>query len=173
MRAQQHEFSNRMHAIAGLLELGRSGEALDYIHEIRGGSADFDQNLRTRIAAPQIVGLILGKAAEAHERGIEFMLSPESSLGRLPISSVADDDPGQPRRQRIRRARRACDRHDAVDGERGRDGSSRSPWSVSDNGPGLPHGAISQIFTNGYTTKRGSLVRHGLGLSLVTSRSPS
>jgi two-component system CitB family sensor kinase len=39
---------------------------------------------------------------------------------------------------------------------------------VSDNGPGLPDGAISQIFTNGYTTKRGSLLRHaGLGLSLV------
>jgi two-component system CitB family sensor kinase len=167
MRAQQHEFSNRMHAIAGLLELGRSGEALDYIQEIRGGSADFDQNLRTRIAAPQIVGLILGKAAEAHERGIEFTLSPESSLGPAPdhvqslttiLGNLIDNAfdalaAVRPPRQVTVSVVETAESVTVV---------------VSDNGPGLPHGAISQIFTNGYTTKRGSLLRHaGLGLSLV------
>jgi two-component system CitB family sensor kinase len=40
--------------------------------------------------------------------------------------------------------------------------------SVRDNGPGLRDGEIPQIFHNGYTTKRGAVVRHiGLGLSLV------
>jgi two-component system CitB family sensor kinase len=39
---------------------------------------------------------------------------------------------------------------------------------VSDNGPGVDPTANERIFHNGYTTKRGSLVRHsGLGLSLV------
>ncbi|HEY4268013.1 MAG TPA: sensor histidine kinase [Galbitalea sp.] len=167
MRAQQHEFSNRMHAIAGLLELGRADEALDYIQEIRGGSADFDESLRTRIAAPQIVGLMLGKAAEAHERGIELILAPESSLGRAPdhvqavttiLGNLIDnafDALGSvrpPRRVRVSIV----------------ETSSSLTVVVSDNGPGLPQGAIPQIFTNGYTTKRGSLLRHaGLGLSLV------
>ena len=54
-----------MHAIAGLLELSRPEEALDYVNEIRGTSATFDQTLRTQVRAPQLVGLMLGKAAEA------------------------------------------------------------------------------------------------------------
>ena len=167
MRAQQHEFSNRMHAIAGLLELGRADEALDYIQEIRGGSADFDQKLRTRIAAPQIVGLILGKAAEAHERGIEFTLSPESSLGPAPdhvqsLTTILGNliDNAFDALAAVRPPRRVL--VSVVET------SESVTVVVSDNGPGLPHGAISQIFTNGYTTKRGSLIRHaGLGLSLV------
>src|SRR6478672_3738707 len=81
LRAQQHEFSNRMHALAGLLELGRPEEALDYLVEIRGTAAEFDDTLRTHIAAPQIVGLLLGKAAEAGERGVELVIAPETSLG--------------------------------------------------------------------------------------------
>lgn len=167
MRAQQHEFANRMHAIAGLLELGRADEALDYIQEIRGGSADFDQSLRSRIAAPQIVGLMLGKAAEAHERGIEFTVSPDTSLGRAPdhvqslttiLGNLIDnafDALGPlrpPRRVQVSVV----------------ESTLSVTIVVSDNGPGLPDGAIPQIFTNGYTTKRGSLLRHaGLGLSLV------
>ncbi|MDP9027186.1 MAG: sensor histidine kinase [Actinomycetota bacterium] len=167
MRAQQHEFSNRMHAIAGLLELGRSAEALDYIQEIRGSTADFDQTLRTHIAAPQIVGLMLGKAAEAHERGIDLTVSPETSLGEAPghvqalttilgnlidnaFDALAEQRP--PRRVHVGIVETA----------------TSLTVTVADNGPGLPNGSIPQIFTNGFTTKRGSLVRHvGLGLSLV------
>ncbi len=167
IRAQQHEFSNRMHAIAGLLELGRPTEALDYIQEIRGSTADFDQTLRTHIAAPQIVGLMLGKVAEAHERGIDLTVSADTTLGEAPghvqalttilgnlidnaFDALAEQRP--PRRVEV--------------------GIVEAPESltvtVSDNGPGLPNGAIPQIFSNGYTTKRGPQTHHiGLGLSLV------
>jgi len=167
LRAQQHEFSNRMHAIAGLLELGRADEALDYIQEIRGGSADFDKNLRKRIAAPQIVGLLLGKAAEAHERGIDLTITTDTSLGDAPghvqalttilgnlIDNAFDALAAQrpPRRVEVGVVETA----------------ESLTVVVADNGPGVPKGAIRQIFAHGYTTKRGSLVRHiGLGLSLV------
>lgn len=167
IRAQQHEFSNRLHAIAGLLELGRPAEALDYIQEIRGSTADFDQNLRRHISAPQIVGLMLGKAAEAHERGIDLTVSPDTSLGEAPghvqalttilgnlidnaFDALADQRP--PRSVEVGVIETA----------------NSLTVTVTDNGPGLPNGSIPQIFGNGYTTKRGSLVRHiGLGLSLV------
>ncbi len=167
IRAQQHEFSNRLHAIAGLLELGRPEEAFAYIEEIRGSTADFDQNLRSYIEAPQIVGLLLGKAAEAHERGIDFTISPETRLSEAPghvqalttilgnlidnaFDALAESRP--PRRVGVRVV----------------EAPESLVISVSDNGPGLPDGAIPQIFSNGYTTKRGSVVRHiGLGLSLV------
>ena len=73
-----------MHAVAGLLELGRPQEALSYLTEIRGTAAEFDNTLRTHIAAPQIVGLLLGKAAEASERGIRLEISPETWLSESP-----------------------------------------------------------------------------------------
>ncbi len=167
MRAQQHEFSNRIHAIAGLLELGQPGEALEYVNEIRGTTADLDQTLRTHIGAPQIVGLMLGKAAEASERGIDLTISPDTNLGEAPqrvqalttiLGNLIDNafdalaSAPQPRRVDVSVVESA----DSL------------KITVSDNGPGITRGAKQHIFRNGYTTKRGSLVRHsGLGLSLV------
>jgi two-component system CitB family sensor kinase len=167
MRAQQHEFTNRMHGIAGLLELGRADEALDYVNEIRGVAADLDQRLRTHIRAPQIVGLMLGKAAEATERGIDLVITPQTSLGEAPdrvqalttilgnlIDNAFDALAGTPAPRRVEVSVVETEESVAV--------------TVSDNGPGVPPDANQHIFRNGYTTKRGSLVRHsGLGLSLV------
>ena len=84
LRAQQHEFANRMHAVAGLLELGHPQEALSYLTEIRGIAAELDDTLRTHVGAPQIVGLLLGKAAEASERGIRLEISPATWLSESP-----------------------------------------------------------------------------------------
>ncbi|WP_308468953.1 sensor histidine kinase [Rathayibacter soli] len=169
MRAQQHEFSNRIHGIAGLLELGRPAEALQYVNEIRGTTADLDQALRTHIGAPQIVGLMLGKAAEANERGIDLVISADTDLGEAPdrvqalttilgnlIDNAFDALAGAPTPRRVEVS------------------VVESPESVrvvvADNGPGIPSGSSQLIFGDGYSTKRGSLARHsGLGLSLVHS----
>jgi two-component system CitB family sensor kinase len=167
MRAQQHEFSNRLHAIAGLLELARPQDALDYVNEIRGTSATLDQTLRTHIAAPQIVGLMLGKAAEANELGIELVVTPETSLDEAPdrvqalttilgnlIDNAFDALAGAPTPRRVEVT--VLETADAV------------TVTVRDTGPGIPPDARSNIFRNGYTTKRDPLSRHsGLGLSLV------
>ena len=167
MRAQQHEFSNRMHAIAGLLELARPDDALAYLNEIRGTSATLDQTLRTHIAAPQIVGLMLGKAAEANELGIELTVTPMTNLGDAPeriqalttilgnlIDNALDAVAGtsSPRRVEVTIA----------ESEQG------VTVTVSDTGPGIPPGTRESIFRNGFTTKTDPLSRHsGLGLSLV------
>lgn len=167
MRAQQHEFSNRMHAIAGLLELGRSAEALEYLNEIRGTTADFDQSLRQHIGAPQIVGLMLGKAAEASERGIELVLASDTMLGEAPdrvhaITTVLGNliDNAFDALARSETPRRV--------GVSIVESAQSVTVTVTDNGPGVPPTARRQIFHNGFTTKHGTLVRHsGLGLSLV------
>ena len=167
IRAQQHEFSNRMHAVAGLLELGRTEEALQYLNEIRGTSADLDRTLRTHVGAPMIVGLLLGKAAEANERGIDLTIAPETDLGsasdRLQalvtilgnlIDNAFDALADSPAPRRVTVA--IVETPEAL------------TVRVADNGPGVPDGSVPRIFESGYTTKRGSLARHGgLGLSLV------
>jgi two-component system CitB family sensor kinase len=167
LRAQQHEFSNRMHAVAGLLELGCIAEALSYVTEVRGTAAEFDNTLRTHIAAPQIIGLLLGKAAEASERGIELVISPETWLGDTPrrvqalttiIGNLVDNafdalaTTAAPRRVTV----------EIVEDD------EQVMVTVTDNGPGLAPGAESLIFEDGYTTKaRSGGQRGGLGLTLV------
>lgn len=166
LRAQQHEFSNRMHAVAGLLELGRSDEALSYVTEIQGTAAEFDHTLRAHIAAPQIVGLLLGKAAEASERGIELVISPETWLGDSPrrvqalttiIGNLVDNafdalaTAPAPRRVRVEIV----------------DEPSMITVEVTDNGPGVTPGTERLIFQDGYSTKPTSDGRRGLGLALV------
>ncbi len=167
LRAQQHEFANRMHAVAGLLELGRHQQALSYLTEIQGTAAEFDNTLRTRIAAPQIVGLLLGKAAEASERGIQLEISPDTWLSESPdkvqvlttivgnlvdnaIEALAGHAP--PRRVTVE----IIEDDDAI------------TVVVTDNGPGVPAELVPRIFLDGYTTKSrpGSRLR-GLGLALV------
>ncbi len=167
LRAQQHEFANRMHAVAGLLELGRADEALSFVTEIRGTAAEFDNTLRTHIAAPQLVGLLLGKAAEASERGIELLISPETWLADTPeriqaltsivgnlIDNALDALTAAPAPRRV-----------VVE-------IIEQPGlltvTVTDNGPGIPPGTEQSIFRDGYTTKPNTAGRRrGLGLALV------
>jgi two-component system CitB family sensor kinase len=166
LRAQQHEFSNRMHTVAGMLELGRSDEALNFVTEIQGTAAEFDHTLRARIAAPQIVGLLLGKAAEASERGIELVISPETWLGDSPrriqalttiIGNLVDNafdalaNASAPRRVIVE----IIDEPELI------------TVAVTDNGPGVQAGTERLIFQDGYSTKVTSDERRGLGLALV------
>ena len=167
LRAQQHEFSNRMHAVAGLLELGRQQDALSYLTEIRGTAAEFDNTLRTRIAAPQIVGLLLGKAAEAGERGIQLEISAHTWLSESPekvqvlttvIGNLVDNAMDAvsailpPRRVTVEIV----------------EGAQSISVVVTDNGPGVDPELVPRIFQDGYTTKFGPGGRlRGLGLALV------
>ena len=169
LRAQQHEFTNRLHTLAGLLELGQPEEALQFLTELRMSETDFGEHLRSRIASPLVVGLILGKAAAASERGIRLTVSEDTWLGTTPpkvqalttilgnlidnafeaLSGLAGSGTGQV----------------AVSLVEDEDGIF---LSVADNGPGIPPGTGDSVFLDGFTTKpqHGSL-RRGLGLALV------
>src|SRR6202022_672069 len=154
LRAQQHEFSNRMHTVAGLLELGEPQEALSYLTDLRGAEAEFAESVRSRIASPLIVGLILGKAAGASERGIELELTEDSWLGEAPekvqalttiLGNLIDNafealsEPGAgPGRVQLA----------LIEDEDG------ITVQVSDNGPGIPVGAADWVFADGFTTKQ-------------------
>jgi two-component system CitB family sensor kinase len=167
LRAQQHEFANRIHAIAGLLELGRSEDALAFVTEIRGTAAEFDNILRTQVAAPQIIGLLLGKAAEAGERGIRLEISPDTWLSESPdkvqvLTTVVGNlvDNAIEAVTGLRAPRKV--EVEIVEDE------ELLTVVVTDNGPGVPADLVPRIFVDGYTTKvlpEGRL--RGIGLALV------
>ncbi|MEK7863819.1 MAG: ATP-binding protein, partial [Chloroflexota bacterium] len=164
LRAQAHEFSNKLHTVGGLIELGRLNEAMRFIAETSLVHQELVDLVQQRIADPALAALLLAKAALASERHVEFRLADDA---RLP-SDVLDV------RDLITVVGNLVD--NAIDAVAG----TTDGWvdvsvhvepegvgvRVRDSGGGIDVELAEEIFREGFTTKRtGS--HHGLGLALV------
>ncbi|MEU0159900.1 sensor histidine kinase [Streptomyces sp. NPDC006261] len=93
LRSQAHEAANRLHTVVSLIELGRVEEAVDFAT----AELELAQVLTDRVVGaveePVLAALLLGKAAQANERGVELELAEDSLIddGALP-SSLAQRD---------------------------------------------------------------------------------
>ncbi|KOU43737.1 histidine kinase [Streptomyces sp. WM6373] len=163
LRSQAHEAANRLHTVVSLIELGRAQEAVDFATaELELAQALTDEVV-TAVGEPVLVALLLGKAAQAHERGVELVVTADSrslaDLGGLPpardlvtvLGNLIDN---------------AVDAVTAVPGARIavtlRPEREELLLRVADNGPGLPEGV--DVFRRGWSGKGEG---RGLGLALV------
>ncbi|MHA7158576.1 sensor histidine kinase [Glutamicibacter endophyticus] len=81
LRAQRHEFANRMHAILGLLNLGQQEQARDYLREVlASGPLVSPVPGLQRVADPFLSAFISAKAITAQELGIDLRISEDSQL---------------------------------------------------------------------------------------------
>jgi sensor histidine kinase regulating citrate/malate metabolism len=93
LRSQAHEAANRLHTVVSLIELGRAEQAVDFATaELELAQALTDQVVAA-VAEPVLAALLLGKTAQANERGVELVVSEDSRLddGLLPESLPARD----------------------------------------------------------------------------------
>lgn len=170
LRAQQHEHANRIHTVAGLLELGRYDEAKAYLSELSAASSGLAEALRDQIGDPTIVALMLAKVTIAAERGVELSVTADADVGSV------DDIAVKPRvlvsiignlvDNAIDAAADGSADHPRVTVSFRRTADDRIELTVADNGPGVQH--IDRVFSDGYSTKppRDGTAR-GLGLALV------
>ena len=84
LRAQTHEYSNKLHTIAGLIQIGAHQEALDLIMTEASGYQELIRTLARAVPDPVVAGIILGKFNRARELKIDFSLDAESSFADLP-----------------------------------------------------------------------------------------
>lgn len=84
LRAQTHEYSNKLHTIAGLIQIGAHQEALDLVMREASGYQELMKTLVEAVPDPVVAGIILGKFNRARELKINLDLEPESSFGDLP-----------------------------------------------------------------------------------------
>jgi sensor histidine kinase regulating citrate/malate metabolism len=167
LRSQAHEAANRLHAIVSLIELGHPERALAFATEELQLSQQLTDRFVGAVAEPAVTALLLGKAAQAGERGIDFRIVegavwPQDSVpvrevvtivGNL-IDNAFDAVADAPGPQRVEVDSR-------LDG-------SQVVLTVSDSGPGLPPEAVELAFRRGFSTKeQGSAGRRGIGLALV------
>ncbi|MGJ5758602.1 sensor histidine kinase [Streptomyces galbus] len=172
LRSQAHEAANRLHTVVSLIELGRAEEAVEFATaELELAQALTDQVVAA-VSEPVLAALLLGKTAQANERGVELVVSGDSRLddGVLPESLSARDlvtilgnlvDNAVDAAQGSTRARVTVTAYAtrAPDGE--------LVLKVADTGPGVDGGHADLVFQRGFSTKPSGPGGRGLGLALV------
>jgi two-component system CitB family sensor kinase len=169
LRAQQHEFANRMHVLAGLLELGRYDEAIGYASEVDRATEGLADELSVAIDDPHLVALLVAKTTVARERGVTLAVhcaTPAHVTAGDALVSIVGNliDNG------IDAALEAPPPAGEVPSVTVRfvGEPDRLVVEVRDTGPGVPADAVASIFTGGRSTKRdGSGRQRGIGLALV------
>ena len=169
LRAQTHEHGNRMHTAVALLELGRSDEAIEILTETsRQSQSLVDQVTARRQGDPAVGALLLGKASQAKERGIDWRVRIDPETPRSPLSTVDSVSVlGNLVDNAMDAAAESDDRWVAVSLTPGADGGI--VLEVSDSGPGVPIDRREQVFQQGFSTKPADAQGRGIGLALVRS----
>lgn len=91
LRAQNHEFMNKLHTISGLIQLDETEKALSFIEQTSKSQQEVIGALNHKIKIPTLSGLILSKYSKAAERKIKLSIHPESLVTELPVSAIEDD----------------------------------------------------------------------------------
>jgi len=167
LRAQSHEFANRLHTLVGLVELGHYEEAVQFVTDVSAARGELTDQMLTAISDPRLAALILAKVSLASERSVVLRLMPDSRVaqgitdisevltvaGNLIDNAIDAAASGPPPRQV---------ELTVVTAESG------LLIRVRDSGPGVPLQMRETIFMDGVTTKSSVTgARRGLGLALV------
>ncbi len=167
LRAQAHEFSNRLHTIAGLIELGQAEEAVRFVHRVSAGRSQLGAEVTAAVQDPAIAALLIAKDSQAAELGVDLRFAPDSALPPLgdELSTDVATVVGNLVDNALDAAAAAPERWvevslGLVDGE--------VDVVVRDSGAGVAPGQEREVFRKGVTTKdtAGDGGR-GIGLSLV------
>lgn len=169
LRSQAHEAANRLHTVVSLIELGRVAQAVEFATaELELAQALTDQVVGS-VGEPVLAALLLGKAAQANERGVELVLADDSRIddGVLPATL--------PARDLVTILGNLID--NAVDAAQGGDSPAGARVTVTalvddgelrlavrDTGAGVDPGSVEEVFRRGWSTRGPG---RGLGLALV------
>ena len=165
LRAQSHETSNRLHTMVSLIEIGRPEDAVAFAtNELNLAQALTDRMVES-IEEPVVAALLLGKSAQAAERGVQLSLTDSSRvtgmllaphetvtvLGNL-LDNAIDAAQGSTRHS-VTVELISTDEH--LDAR------------IEDSGPGIADRDAEAVFERGWTTKEHDGTGRGLGLALV------
>jgi len=165
LRANTHEFRNKLHVVSGLLQLGDHDKARDYIKGVEQDNENIRRMISDKIENNTISALLIGKYNRAKEQGVNLYLTEDSEL--TSACDIPDDDMIIVIGNLIENAIEAMGRVSRVDGEIQvylKNVDDEVICQIIDNGPGMTDFDCELSKNRGVTTKEGS---SGIGLSLV------
>lgn len=168
LRAQRHEFSNRLHTLSGLLQTGHHREAVEYLQALSTGSTVSGLGAAAEaVRDPYLVAFLSAKKSSAAEKGVDLELG-ETSWVESPVTHPVEittvvgnlvDNACEAAQLGARSARVEVDLLSEAD---------VLHVSVLDSGDGVLR--PDRIFTEGHTSKEEG---RGLGLSLAAQAARS
>lgn len=167
LRAQSHEFKNKLHTIAGLIQLQRYEEAVDFTIDSGLEKQEVVDWLTGRIADSTVCGLLIGKVSHMRELGIDFKITPDTTLTNLPTNMTSGDIAliiGNFLQNAIDAVSEAADKRIVFS-------IIQLPHEleirVQNSGLQISEEISKQIYQRGFTTKQGN---SGLGLALILDK---
>lgn len=167
LRAQTHEFSNQLHTISGLVQLGEYDEVNSYVGALTRQRAEISGTVTATVQDASVSALLVAKMSLAAERGVRIVLARDGcSLPRL--EPDLSSDVGTVLGNLVDNAVDATVSGGGtlIEVRFGVD-SDLLVVQVSDSGPGVSEDALADIFTRGYSTKPADAIGRGVGLALV------
>lgn len=168
LRAQTHEYSNRLYTLLGLIQLGSYKEAIDLISHEVDIAQGFIQYLMKEIPDPILAGFILGKVSLASEWKVNFLVDRQSSFKDIP-DGLNRDSLVTIIGNLVNNAFEAVRDNGKVEKYVSlflTDLGKELIIEVEDNGKGIEGNKSDLIFREGYSTKN-KKSNAGIGLSLV------
>jgi sensor histidine kinase regulating citrate/malate metabolism len=164
LRSQTHEAANRLHTVVSLIEMGRPDDAVEFATTELEVAQRLTDQVVGAVGDPVVAALLLGKSAEAAERGVDLTVS-----GELPDWPTGA---GVPARDLVTVLGNLVDNAlDAVAGAEWRrvdvllgGDSDTLSVTVRDSGPGLDDETAAHVLERGWSTKAAG---RGVGLALV------
>jgi two-component system, CitB family, sensor histidine kinase MalK len=164
LRAQSHEFMNKLHVVLGLVHLQQYEKLADYIDQISDHLQNEVGYIVSKIKDPALAGFILGKMSYAREMGADLSFSGDGILPEPPrpetthefitiIGNLIDNALEALSSQENKKVLVHFDyyEHELL-------------IEVADNGPGIEQDMIEKVFLKGISTKGND---RGIGLFLV------
>jgi two-component system, CitB family, sensor kinase len=171
LRAQRHEFANRLHLLNGLLHAGHTQEAATYVEELLG-SGPLSSAIPgiDAVRDPYLQAFLAAKAAGAREAGVTLTIGENTWVaGRLALPVDVTTVLGNLVDNAIDAAKGAVGDLKEVEVELVQENSTLF-ITVADSGSGVRPEFVDQMFVEGTTTKPDSGIPGGRGIGLALSR---
>ncbi|WP_078408490.1 ATP-binding protein [Priestia abyssalis] len=167
LRVQNHEHMNKLHTIAGLIQLGKREKALEYVFNISEEQEELTRFLNKSIRDDSISGLLLSKVSRGKELGITLTIDRHSRLDSFPppldhhdfviiIGNLIENafDSFNTIIHREKEIYLSIEQDESI-----------ISILVEDNGCGMSEEQLDHIFKEGFSTK--AKENRGIGLHLV------
>lgn len=170
LRSQNHEFTNKLYTIFGLLQLDKVQDAIQFITDETLQQDEMIDFLMDHIHHAKLTAFFIGKITRANEQRVKLLIDSETEIHEKYLTGFDMEDLITIYGNLIENALDSV-RYQAVENRKIhillKKEMNHLLFIVEDWGLGIPQQIREQIFKDGFTTKGEQ--NRGIGLSLVDS----
>jgi two-component system, CitB family, sensor histidine kinase MalK len=164
LRAQSHEFMNRLHVIFGMVQLEAYDELLEFIRRLVDHNNQEIDMVTNTIKDPVLAGFLMGKISYAREENVQLSVKSNTTIPHIFEAEITHELITIIGNLIDNAIEALSESQKKIIELRLKDHDGRLSIRVKDTGPGIDDKAKETIFEKGYSSKGED---RGFGLYLV------